>query len=63
MAWLRDSYPQAVFVAPPSRAAALDELKDADAIVGSISNAEFVAAERVEWIHATSAGVEFLWVG
>jgi phosphoglycerate dehydrogenase-like enzyme len=42
----------------PAREALNDEIADADAIVGGINRAQFLAAKKLKWLQVTSAGVE-----
>jgi len=57
---LREAHPNVEFVVPESRDGVLDEIGDADAVFGSISEAEYRAAEQLRWIQSSSAGVEWL---
>jgi phosphoglycerate dehydrogenase-like enzyme len=39
----------------------LDQIGDADGMLGAVNAMEFAAAEQIRWIQAGSAGVEWLW--
>lgn len=61
LAALQRAYPGVEFVIPPSRAHLATLIVDADALFGSPTNGEFLAARQLRWIQSGGAGVEWLW--
>ncbi|TAK25463.1 MAG: D-2-hydroxyacid dehydrogenase [Chloroflexota bacterium] len=61
LAELRAKFPSVNFVAPENRADGAKDIASADVIFGGCTNEEFEAAEKLRWIQAASAGVEFMW--
>jgi phosphoglycerate dehydrogenase-like enzyme len=61
LAELSDAHPGVRFVVPPDREAIPGLIPDADAMMGSPRNAEFLAAPRLRWIQSPGAGVEWMW--
>ena len=42
----------------PTRDNLLQELADADAVIGGLNREQFLAAKKLQWMQITSAGVE-----
>ncbi|MFN8526171.1 MAG: D-2-hydroxyacid dehydrogenase [Chloroflexota bacterium] len=57
---LRAQFPAVEFVIPSPRADAINHVADADAFFGNPTNDEYQAAQKLRWIQAQSAGVEFI---
>jgi phosphoglycerate dehydrogenase-like enzyme len=55
----RSAYPDIDFVATSTDAETLREIADADAFFGFPSREEYLAAKKLRWIQAPSAGIEF----
>ncbi|HLG50351.1 MAG TPA: D-2-hydroxyacid dehydrogenase [Chloroflexota bacterium] len=56
----RTTYPEVTFVCVSSPEEARREIVDADAFFGNPSREVFLAAQRLRWIQAPSAGIEFV---
>jgi phosphoglycerate dehydrogenase-like enzyme len=55
---LASNFHDVAFVSPPDRAAAEQELEDADVVIGwAVRRDNFERAQRLRWIHLTSAGL------
>lgn len=57
---LRSSFPQAEFVVADTPEEVAKAVVDVDAVLGWLSRDAFLAAKKLRWIQAHSAGVEFL---
>lgn len=60
LASFRSAYPDVEFVRPESPEQLLTEIVDADAFFGMPSREVFLAAKRLRWVQAPSAGIEFV---
>jgi len=56
----RSAYPQVEFVAAGSPQEVVREIADADAYFGNPTRDAFLAAKKLRWIQAPSAGIEFV---
>ena len=56
----RSAYPGVNFVATSSDAETMREIADADAYFGFPSREEYLAGNKLRWIQAPSAGIEFI---
>lgn len=60
LAELRAAFPQVEFVVPETPEGIVAAAADADAAFGWLNREAFLAAKRLRWIQAYSAGVEFM---
>ncbi len=60
LAQLRATYPEVEFVGAGSPDEILREIVDADAFFGNPTREQFLAARKLRWIQAPSAGIEFV---
>jgi phosphoglycerate dehydrogenase-like enzyme len=58
VAWLQEAAPGVTLVAAPSRADAVREAKDADAVIGECVPEVIAAGPRIRWVQRMYAGVE-----
>ena len=56
----RTAYPQVQFVGTSSPEQLKEEIADADAYFGGMSRDVYLAAKKLRWIQASSAGIEFV---
>ena len=49
------------FLVPEDGQSNVSLMKDADAVFGTLSAAEFAARDRLRWVQSASAGVEWMW--
>lgn len=56
----RDAYPAVTFVAAESADDVIREIADADGFFGNPTRAAYLAARKLRWIQAPSAGIEFV---
>jgi phosphoglycerate dehydrogenase-like enzyme len=56
----RAAYPQVEFVAAGSDDVIVREIVDADAFFGNPTRQQYLAAQKLRWIQAPSAGIEFV---
>lgn len=61
IAEIQARHPDVELVAVDDRDQLLDQIGDADGMLGHVTAMEFAAAEQIRWIQAGSAGVEWLW--
>lgn len=61
VAALQAAHPGVEFLVPSSRDEIPARIADADAVFGTLSDAEFRAATKLRWIQSAGAGVEWLW--
>ncbi|MCC7369324.1 MAG: D-2-hydroxyacid dehydrogenase [Chloroflexi bacterium] len=61
IAEIQARHPEVELVAVHDRDHLLDQIGDADGMLGHVTAMEFAAAEQIRWIQAGSAGVEWLW--
>ena len=57
---LRQRYPGVTFASSASEAELIREIADADAMVGWPTSAHIVAGRKLRWIHAGSAGIDWI---
>ncbi len=60
LAELRQRYPGVTLTGADSEEAEIREVADADALVGWPSNTHILAARKLRWIHAGSAGIDWI---
>lgn len=61
MAPLREAFPQVAFVEGGDEANLLREIVDADAVFGRVTEEMYLASQKLRWVQAQSAGVEWIW--
>ncbi len=60
LATFRESYPDVTFVAAETSDDIVREIADADAFFGNPTREAYLAARKLKWIQAPSAGIEFI---